>query len=228
MGPFVLQHLFRAPNVEITCSASGKLTTSHFKYFVDRCLAPMIESDCLLLLDSWGGQKSDDCFTGLEEFGFECVRMVIPEGATATTQPLDVFYNRQWKGVARRFYDHVMVFCLNINLYQRNHIIKIHSLIHHQFSHDRFIPMGQYTFYAAGLRPDRPAQFETPASILFPKDLNICQKCPRTAFIRCVYCNTDLCFDCFFTKYHHHMPVDVEPVVVANVEQFVDELVSSW
>lgn len=130
--------------------------------------------------------------------------MTIPPGVTATTQPLDVFYNRQWKGVVRRFYDHVAVHRININLYERNNIIKMHSLIHHMFTHHRFVAMGQYAFYASGLRPDRPLPFEAAADILFPTSLSTCDNCRSNAFIRCVYCDANLCFNEFFERYHNH------------------------
>src|SRR6185437_1846351 len=134
---------FQAPNVEVTCSSLGKLTTSLFERYVDYVLGPLLTGDCLLLLDSWGGQQSDECFQGIENLGFTCTRLRIPEGAMPTTQPLDVFYNRQYKGVVKKFYDHVSTQGLNINLYQRDHIIKLHSLVHHQFANDRFAPMGR-------------------------------------------------------------------------------------
>ena len=156
MGTRVKETYFRAPIVEVTCSSSGKLTTSLFERYVDYVLGPLLTGDCLLLLDSWGGQQSDECFQGIENLGFTCTRLRIPEGATPTTQPLDVFYNRQYKGVFTKFYNHVSTQGLNINLYQRDHIIKLHSLVHHQFANDRFAPMGRYAWYASGLSRKPP------------------------------------------------------------------------
>lgn len=205
MGPKVEPSYFRAKNVEVTCSSSGKLTTSLFERYVSHALEPVLTDNCLLLLDSWGGQQSDDSFSSVkEETGFVCSRLCIPPGATATTQPLDVYYNRPWKGVVKRFYDYVMANRLPINLYERDNIIKLQSLVHNQFSHQRFVPMGQYAFFAAGLRPDRPGHFERASDILFPPTLLTCANCPEKAFIRCCHCDTPLCFREFFTLYHTH------------------------
>lgn len=40
-------------NVVVTCSSSGKLTTSLVEYWLSTCLAPSISAETLLLSDSW-------------------------------------------------------------------------------------------------------------------------------------------------------------------------------
>lgn len=180
----------------------------YFCRYVTHVLQPTLTSKSLLLIDAWGGQQADDCFESIErETGFTCTRLGIPPGATATTQPLDVFYNRQWKRVVRQFYDHVACQTLNINLYSRDNIIKMQSLVHHMFTHETFVPMGQYAFYASGLRPDRSPYFQTPAEVLFPPALASCSNCPSKAFIRCVFCGVDLCFQEFFVLNHNRFAV---------------------
>ena len=50
-------HLYKAENVVVTCSASGKLTTSLVEYWHDHVLLPSISlsSKSLLLSDGWSG-----------------------------------------------------------------------------------------------------------------------------------------------------------------------------
>ena len=52
MGDVVKPHFFQPKNVVITCSSSGKLTSSLVTYWKDNVLAPSIGSKTLLLSDS--------------------------------------------------------------------------------------------------------------------------------------------------------------------------------
>ena len=56
MGEQVKRHLFQPKNVVITCSASGKLTTSSVEYWRDNCFLPLVGAKCLLLSHSYPGQ----------------------------------------------------------------------------------------------------------------------------------------------------------------------------
>lgn len=140
--------------------------------------------------------------------------MQIPPNTTGTTQLLDVFYFRQWKGVVRRMYDYVQLNGMNVKLAERDNIITMQSLVHNQFSSDRFVPMGRFAWYAAGLRDDDPGPFETAAAILFPRDLGKCEcgSCAEKAFIRCSHCRVDLCFSHFFVAYHTHLTDEADAV----------------
>ena len=57
MSEKIKAHLCKAENVVVTCSASGKLTTSLVEYWRDHVLPPSISlsSRSLLLSDSWSG-----------------------------------------------------------------------------------------------------------------------------------------------------------------------------
>ena len=59
MSDKINAHLYKADNVVVTCSASGKLTTSLVEYWRDHVLLPSISlsSRSLLLSDSWSGQS---------------------------------------------------------------------------------------------------------------------------------------------------------------------------
>lgn len=208
MGPVVEKTYFRAPNVEITCSSSGKLTSSLFERFVNCVLYPLVDTKCLVLLDSWTGQQQDEIFSIFDSTNKTCARMKIPEKTTNTTQPLDVFFFRQWKMVVRRFYDHVMLHDLPISLGLRDNIIKMQSLVHNQFSHEKFAQMGHFAWFMSGLRADPPGKFKNAAEILFPfkHQVRPCvgMSCSNNAFIRCSYCDAELCFHHFFEEYHVH------------------------
>ena len=132
--------------------------------------------------------------------------MKIPEKTTGTTQPLDVYYFRQWKSVVRRFYDHLMLEDIAISSSDRDNILKMQSLIHNQFSHAQFRSMGHFAWYMAGLRPDSPGKFKNAAEILFPPGVINCShaNCDKSFFIRCSHCDASLCFTHFFLSFHAH------------------------
>ena len=52
LGPRVQSSIYRATNIHVTCSESGKLTKSHIQCWTEEVLYPSISDDCLLLLDS--------------------------------------------------------------------------------------------------------------------------------------------------------------------------------
>ncbi|CAF4577860.1 unnamed protein product, partial [Rotaria sp. Silwood2] len=53
----IQSRMFQADNVIVTCSKSGKLTSSHVSYWVDQVLIPNTSEKSLLLSDSWSGQN---------------------------------------------------------------------------------------------------------------------------------------------------------------------------
>lgn len=205
MGPLVEQTYFRAWNVEVTRSTSGKLTSSLFKRWVELVLFLEVTNHCLILLDAWTGQQGDGCFS-IFPADRTCTRLKIPEKTTGTTQPLDVYFFRQWKYVVRYLYDYVRLHAIDINLTQRDNIIKMHSLIHNQFSADAFVPMIQYAWYKSGLRQGPPPSFKNAHEILIRHVTGKCSdpSCEESAFIRCSHCESKLCFKHFFESYHTH------------------------
>jgi hypothetical protein len=115
-------------NVVVTCSASDKLTTSLVKYWRDKCLLPSLSSQkTLLISDSWSGQADqNDIYESIR--GLK--RLEIPWKMTSEIQPLDVFFNRQWKVIVLKVYERVLLNEIDIHLAQRNNIIYLQSLIH--------------------------------------------------------------------------------------------------
>ncbi len=100
MSDNIRANLPKMKNVVVTCSASGNVTTSLVKYWRDKCLFPSLSSHkTLLISDSWSGQADqNDIYESIR--GLK--RLVIPWKMTSEIQPLDVFFNRQWKVIVRK------------------------------------------------------------------------------------------------------------------------------
>ncbi|CAF3988058.1 unnamed protein product [Rotaria sp. Silwood1] len=81
-----------------------KLTTSLVKYWRDEVFEPIIQNkNYLLISDCWGEQGDDEIYEQLTN----SKRLEIPKKTTSMIQPLDVYFNRQYKVIARKIYDHI-------------------------------------------------------------------------------------------------------------------------
>ncbi len=60
--------------------------------------------------------------------------LTIPPNTTSMVQPLDKYGFRLWKNFVRKFSDRVILDGIDVNLFQRNNILKLQSLVHNQFS----------------------------------------------------------------------------------------------
>jgi hypothetical protein len=205
MSENIRSHLFKTSNVVVTCSSSGKLTTSLVEYWRDHVLLPSLgqRKKFLLISDCWGGQADGK---GLYDHIPGCTRLEIPKKTTASIQPLDVFFNRQMKVIPRRLYDHVLLDELDINISERNNIIRLTSLNHNQLSSEVFRQMIQYAWYASGYTDNHPGAFKTVTEVCFSFDAAICStpSCDAAPFICCSWCHEPLCFTHFFLDYHFH------------------------
>ena len=191
-------------NVVVTCSASGKLITSLVEYWRDKCLIPSLLSEkTLLISESWSGQTHHK---GMYDSIKELKRLEVPWKNTSKIQPLDVLFNIQWRVIASRVYERVLLDELEIHLAQRNNIIRLQSLIHNQFSSSVFTPMIRYAWFKSAYTDSDPGPFQTVTEICFKFKQDYCDisSCERFAFIRCSYCNKILCLHDFFVNYHTH------------------------
>jgi Tc5 transposase C-terminal domain len=186
----------------VTCSSSGKLTTSLVEYWRDHVLRPFAPPKSLLLSDYWSGQRRPEIYSAVNG----CERLEIPAGTTSRIQPLDVYFNRQWKVLARRIFDHVQLDDIAINLSERNNVIRLNSLIHNQLSSPLFIPMIKYAWFASSYIEHHPGAFESVNEVCFNVDGSFCQQshCDSLPFIRCSHCRKFVCFEHFFEAYHYH------------------------
>ena len=193
--------LFPASNVIVTCSQSGKLTTSLVEYWRDHVLRPFAPSNSVLLSNSWPGQRSSDIYSSVKG----CKRLEIPAHTPSRIQPLDVYFKKQWKLIAHRIFDHIQLHGIAINLSERNNIIRLHSLIHNQLASPLFTLMIKYSWFASGYLEQHPEDFESANEVCFSVDSGFCQQlnCHLVPFIRRSHCRKFLCFEHFCEAYHY-------------------------
>jgi hypothetical protein len=206
LGPRVLKSIYKASNIHITCSKSGKLTKSHIQYWAEEVLKPSVEENFLLLLDSWSGQTDCSIFDEIFDDDIECEHLQIPPKTTSHIQPCDKYFFRQWKYLYQRCFDRVAIDQLPIDLRTRDSILKLQSLIHNQLSSKRFIPMIRYAWFSCGYAVQDPGQFENVRDVCFSFDKDICSivGCGDQTFICCSWCEDVLCFRHFFVEDHKH------------------------
>ncbi|CAF4629857.1 unnamed protein product, partial [Rotaria sp. Silwood2] len=113
MGNIVKRNLFEPKNVLITCSSSGKLTSSLVCYWRDKVLVPSIGKKTLLLSDSWSGHNDESIYHDIKSTKKTIHRIQIPPKTTSDIQPVDKYFNRQMKVLAKRLYNRVALDQLN-------------------------------------------------------------------------------------------------------------------
>ena len=204
MSDNIKAHLFKPDNVVCTRSASGKVTTSLVEYWKDHVLQPLLSknSKYLLLSDSWSTQEAESLDKNLQTVE----RLEIPRKTTSLIQPLDVYFNRQWKAIARNAYDRVRLDELSINISERNNIIRLQSLIRNQMRSPIFVPMIKFAWYPSIYTKQNPSPFQNVKEACFSFISDSCseQSCDQSPFITCSWCEKDLCFDHCIISYHTH------------------------
>jgi hypothetical protein len=58
----VQKKMFEASNVVVSCSKSGKLSSTHVSFWLEHVLLPHVPIKFLLLSDAWGGQRVDSVY----------------------------------------------------------------------------------------------------------------------------------------------------------------------
>ena len=167
IGESVKNRLLKPSNAVITCSASGKLTSSLVAYWHDNCLLSSIGDKCFLLSDSWSSQNDISLYDKANCQNKYITRIQIPQTTTYDLQSLNAYYNRQTKNFIKRIYNRVALDEIRINMYERNNIIKIVSLVHNQLSAPTFRQMIHYSWYASGLLKTDPTLFSISMKYFF-------------------------------------------------------------
>jgi hypothetical protein len=95
---------------------------------------------------------------------------------------------------------------LDINMSERNNIIRLTSLNHNQLSSETFRRMIKYAWYASGYTDTHLGPFKTVVEVCFSFDIATCAapSCNAGSFICCSWCHKPLCFTHFFLNYHFH------------------------
>lgn len=128
--------ILRSSNIFLTCTSSGKLNKGALEMWMKEVLRLELEKSrnksFVLLLDSWSGHKDRNLLSNSIP-NIDVTLEIIPPKVTSIIQPLDLYFFRQWKIFFRKFSDKVVTLGIELELYQRNSIIKIQSIIHFQF-----------------------------------------------------------------------------------------------
>ncbi|KAE8739812.1 hypothetical protein FOCC_FOCC014680 [Frankliniella occidentalis] len=116
-------------------------------------------------------------------------------------QPWDVYGFRIWKNFTKYLSDFVLLNDLEVDLSNRNNIIKMQSLIYNQFCAPRYVNLFKYAWFKSGYVSERPDKFPNPVAFCFRSKGASC-RCGDIKLLTCSWCKADLCFDEYFTQNH--------------------------
>ena len=193
---------FSPNNVVLTCSHSGKLNASLIEHWIREVVDKVTSNQFLLLVDQWSPQTNIERYEENLTKDQLCKLMVIPGKTTATNQPCDTYFFRQWKEMAKRCYHRVSIDQLNIDLRNRDSVIKLQSLVHNQLSSPLFQPMISFARSKCGYIPRQHSNFSDVIELCFSFEDNNCsvKQCQESSFINCSHCRQVLCFEHFFSR----------------------------
>lgn len=96
-------------------------------------------------------------------------------------------------------------------MHQRENVLKLLSLIHNQFSAPRMRDFIKYAWFKSGYLTARPPPHINPINFAFGFTGDKCMigytrasPCHGGAFIRCSWCENEMCFKHFFQIMHMH------------------------
>ena len=221
------------PNVLVTCSKSGKLTSSLMEYYLDKFMVPHAKEhghDLAFLVDHRGGQIDGQMYS--TRFGSNevpaCEVLPIPKNCTSECQPCDTVFFRQLKYFLRRITEYVQLHDLDTvdqPIYSRESIQIIHSLLQYQLSATIFRPMIRYAWYKAGICNEKePFLNVKQACFTFTAEKCELRSCLKKVFLLCSRCRKHICFECFFYDYHTPMNGCVD---ILEEEENISSQVSS-
>ena len=204
-GPNVMKKMEKCDNLIIRCTRSGIVSKKVLHdWFLDHFFKVCGEK-CLLLIDSLGSYKDRQLIDSKKPCNVEYKTETIPPHCTSKCQPCDLFLFRQWKIFVKMISDWVVNEDIEINLFHRDSIIILQSLIHNQFSSPRFKPFLRQSWIKAGYLAG-PEPFVHPVDFCFKIPLNCSeQNCGQLSLIRCSHCEKILFFNHFFISYHVHL-----------------------
>ena len=154
-----------------------------------KVLQPELKGASLLLLDSWTGQTD----TGLSARAFGNSELnlhtkIILRKTTKYCQPLDVYFFRQYKILARRIEENIRHDEENaVKLDDRIFIFKFHTLINNQLSAPQYQSMLRFAWKASAyVSQDMARLFHNVLDIIF-SGLDICSipDCDYSSAIIC-------------------------------------------
>lgn len=187
-------------NLHIWSSTSGMCNIQVIKDWFLNVFFKAAKPGTVLIADSYGCYKRRSEVESTIDYTFE----KIPEGTTGEIQPLDVYFNLQYKAFLKSFTARTSRLTEKVDIYKRNQVLRLNSLTIWVFSAPRFKNMVKYAFHKSGFLKERPGEFVTPIHYCFPRIMEKCQigDCKENGFIRCPYCTNYICFSHFFDLYH--------------------------
>lgn len=202
-------------NVTLTCSSSGKMSTSLNEYFIQQQIVPNVSKIFLHIVDSWSGHTNVDSYSkffGEANNKPDITLKVIPEKCTPISQPLDTTFHRQLKYLAREILAGLEVFVnthgINSedNWNTRRGIIKLQSFLHFQLTAPIFKPLIQYSWYSSGLTDYKP-EFRNVKEVCFTYDDSDplhceMQNCRDQRFLKCSNCRKCICLHHLWIESH--------------------------
>jgi len=91
----------------------------------------------------------------------------------------------------------------DINLHERNNIIKLQSLIYNQLSSPRYHNLFKYSWFKSSYTNERPEEFENPVQYSFDETSTRCdiEDCNNIAVVSCFWCQKSLCLKHFLSNH---------------------------
>lgn len=202
-GPRVSTSMKRPNNLYIRCSKSGLVTKKLMNEWFIQLFLQGFPQEKHLLCDSLSTYKNTNEIDALKPANQRYQLHFIPPGTTGFVQPLDVFFFRQWKTFVKKITDYVIMEDCDIQLFQRDNLLILQSLVHNQFCCPRFQPFIRQSWMKAGY-VSTVEEFEHPIDVCY-RNLSKCSEdCANSPLLRCSWCNKELCFNHFFIQYHFH------------------------
>lgn len=195
-GPLVSQSMYKAPNLYVDATRSGKMGKKEMKSWLKNGFFPQSGEKNALLIDSWSTFKDRDAINSMLPPGKTLDIYQIPAKTTGFIQPLDVIGFRSWKQYVRKISDRVLLDQLEFPLFQRNNILKLQSLTHNQLSSPRYKSLWLLSWYKSGYIDERPPHFIDPSHFLASGQDLVCDEdeCDNVSFGKCSWCKKNYCF----------------------------------
>ncbi|ULU02073.1 hypothetical protein L5515_004805 [Caenorhabditis briggsae] len=162
--------------------------------------------DDLQDLNSWNSWKDTAAIDSVTPSSHKLKLLTIPAGCTGRIQPCAVGIFGSFKKVVKTLTNYAQLTNSNYKFQTRDETLKLLSLVWRQLCSPKLEKWARYAWVAAGYDVPRPASFETPAQLLFPRGVAgdcTMHGCSSTSFVKCLYCEKLFCFEHFVIDHHN-------------------------
>lgn len=211
-GPHVREEIaqLNLSNLYTVASKSGELDKRLMIEWFDNVFFPTAPIESFLYLDSWSCYKDRKAIDKVTPGNKKLHILQILPRTTRLAQPLDVFFFRTWKQYMHNIFDHVSNHDLPYQLTKRSNVLQLLSLIHNQFCAPAMRDFIRYAWHKSGYLSGKP-KFINPIKVAFDIKVDTCiigqtraSPCHGGGFIKCLWCETEMCFKHFFGIPHMH------------------------